>query len=536
MDKKSILAIALSLIVIYIYQTFFIKPLPQKRPAAKNETAIVEKTGGKNLPAQTGAEGRNVISLQPKTEIEYKEIPIETAEYIAVFTSRGAALKSFKLKKYRETINKNSAFIELVNVKEGMPHPLAVSFAGSDFDIPADAVYEAKIDSSYITRGSDMRRLTFILEYPGAVKIEKTYIFHQGKYNIDLEVKTINLSQNTLNQVALLKWCQFADPRAQTDRYSHEGPVSLVAKNIEREETKKLTSPKTLGPNVSWGGFESKYFIAAMIPRNPSLTSLMISKDNEGMVGLNMALPKNIIPSGQSGSINYSLYLGPKDYSILKAQRAGLENSIDFGDWLKWLAMPLLLILKFLYNNVVQNYGVAIIILTTLIKIIFWPLGNKSYRSMKEMQKLQPKIAELRERHKDDKARLSQEMMAMYKAHKVNPMGGCLPMVIQIPVFFGLYKTLLYAIELRHSPFIWWVQDLSAKDPFYVTPLIMGATMFIQQKMTPPTGDPMQAKIMLFMPALFTVMFLNFPSGLVIYWLFNNIIGIGQQYWINKQS
>jgi len=154
---------------------------------------------------------------------------------------------------------------------------------------------------------------------------------------------------------------------------------------------------------------------------------------------------------------------------------------------------------------------------------------------MKEMQKLQPLMAALREKYKGDKTRLSQESMALYKAHKVNPMGGCLPMVVQIPVFFGLYKALLYAIELRHSPLFWWIQDLSAKDPYYITPIIMGATMFIQQKMTPTGADPMQAKIMLFMPVIFTFMFLNFPSGLVIYWLFNNIISIGQQVYINKQ-
>jgi len=196
--------------------------------------------------------------------------------------------------------------------------------------------------------------------------------------------------------------------------------------------------------------------------------------------------------------------------------------------------MPMLIILKYL-NEFVNNYGIAIIILTILIKIIFWPLGNKSYKSMKEMQKLQPKMLELRDKYKDDKQKLSQETMALYKAHKVNPMGGCLPMVIQIPVFFGLYKALLYAIELRHAPFIWWIQDLSAKDPYYITPIIMGATMFVQQKMSPPAGDPMQQKIMLFLPIIFTFLFLNFPSGLVIYWLFNNILSIGQQYYVNKQ-
>lgn len=537
MDKKSMLAIVLSLMVLYIYQAFFVKPLPQKQPApAKNGATVVEKTGGDAPAAQTGAGQTNIISLKQQKEAEYKDIPMETEEYIAVFTTRGAALKSFKLKKYRETIDKNSALIELVNVKAGMPYPLTMSFAGSDFNIPDDAIYEVMTDPSDFKHGADAQRLTFTLEYPGAVKIEKTYSFHPGKYDFDLEVKVNNLSRNTLSQLAGLNWRQFVDPQTKTDSYGHGGPISLVAKNIEREEVKKMTASRTLGPDVSWGGFESKYFIAAMIPQNPSLASFTLSKDNQEMVSLNMTLPKNVIPPGQSGLINYSLYLGPKDYSILKAQKAGLENSIEFGDWLKWLAMPLLITLKFLYNNVVPNYGVAIIILTTLIKIIFWPLGNKSYKSMKEMQKLQPKIVELREKYKDDKARLSQETMAMYKAHKVNPMGGCLPTVIQIPVFFGLYKTLLYAIELRHSPLIWWVQDLSAKDPYYVTPIIMGATMFLQQKMAPTAGDPMQAKIMLFMPAIFTVMFLNFPSGLVIYWLFNNIISIGQQYYINKRA
>jgi YidC/Oxa1 family membrane protein insertase len=296
-----------------------------------------------------------------------------------------------------------------------------------------------------------------------------------------------------------------------------------------------MASSKTMGPDVSWGGFETKYFIAAMIPQTPSLTTLSLTKDAQNTVSVTLKSPKTLIPPGQTGSNSYSLYLGPKDHSLLSASNAGLENAIDFGDWLKWLAMPLLISLKFIYNNFIHNYGIAIILLTLIIKIIFWPLGNKSYRSMKEMQKLQPKIAEMREKYKDDKARISQEMMALYKSHKVNPLGGCLPMVIQIPVFFGLYKTLLFAIELRHSPLIWWIQDLSAKDPYYITPIIMGATMFVQQKMTPPAGDPMQAKIMLFMPIIFTVMFLNFPSGLVIYWLFNNVISIGQQYYINKQ-
>jgi YidC/Oxa1 family membrane protein insertase len=190
--------------------------------------------------------------------------------------------------------------------------------------------------------------------------------------------------------------------------------------------------------------------------------------------------------------------------------------------------------LNFLYDFV-HNYGVAIILMTILIKLLFWPLGNLSYKSMREMQKIQPKINELRQKYKNDQAKLGQETMALYKSHKINPLSGCLPILIQLPVFIGLFNALLYAIELRHSPLFFWIQDLSAKDPYYITPILMGITQFIQQKMTPTMGDPMMAKMMLFMPLVLTIFFLNFPSGLVIYWLFNNILSIGQQFYINKK-
>jgi YidC/Oxa1 family membrane protein insertase len=542
MDKKSILAIALSFAVLYIYQAFFVKPPPPpKKPAATQEqAATIADKGTINVVASRAATKikaapAGIVSLQQRQGIDDKDIPLETDEYSAVFSTRGAALKSFQLKKYRTSIDKNAKLIELVKNRAGLPAPLTVSFGGSDFNIPDNALYEARGAANDAQNPDEGGQLIFTLEYPGLLKVEKIYRFHRGKYNFDLEVRTTNLTSNAVNQVTSLNWHELIDPNAVPDEYGHDGPVSMVAKNIEREDLKKMASSKTMGPDVSWGGFETKYFIAAMIPQTPSLTTLSLTKDAQNTVSVTLKSPKTLIPPGQTGSNSYSLYLGPKDHSLLSASNAGLENAIDFGDWLKWLAMPLLISLKFIYNNFIHNYGIAIILLTLIIKIIFWPLGNKSYRSMKEMQKLQPKIAEMREKYKDDKARISQEMMALYKSHKVNPLGGCLPMVIQIPVFFGLYKTLLFAIELRHSPLIWWIQDLSAKDPYYITPIIMGATMFVQQKMTPPAGDPMQAKIMLFMPIIFTVMFLNFPSGLVIYWLFNNVISIGQQYYINKQ-
>ncbi len=549
MDKRTILAIVLSLAVIIAYQVFFLKP-PVKQPqqATQQATPKTAPADSKAAPAPSANQAAapkiaQTVAPAPVVAPE-KTITVDTPLYTAIFTTNGGALKSFRLKGYRKTINKNADLIEMVNIQAGMPAPLAVSFPGSSLDIPVGSAFEANVPSLDLTKGQEKNQLTFTQTFPGRVKIEKTYTFHPGKFAFDLEVRAYNLSQEPISQSAGLNWYEYVDPKAETDSYTHEGPIAYFKQDIERPEVKKMEAETSMGPDVSWGGFESKYFIAAIIPQNPSLTSMVMSKDaGTNMVSVSIRGAKSIIPSGQAGLFSYTLFLGPKDHAILKAQGVQLEDAIDFGSWLKWLAMPMLIVLKF-FNQYINNYGLSIIILTILIKVIFWPLGNKSYESMKQMQKLQPKMQEMREKYKDDKQRISQETMALYKAHKVNPLGGCLPMVIQIPVFFGLYKTLLYAIELRHSPLFWWIQDLSAPDTLFghiagfavgPLPILMGATMFIQQKMTPMGGDPMQQKIMLWMPVIFTVMFLNFPSGLVIYWLFNNIISIGQQYYINKR-
>ncbi len=219
-----------------------------------------------------------------------------------------------------------------------------------------------------------------------------------------------------------------------------------------------------------------------------------------------------------------------------------LGAAINYG-WLDFLAKPLVIALNYFYKYT-HNYGIAIIILTIVIKILFWPLSHKSYKSMEQMKKIQPLMQQLKEKYKDDKQKLNEEMMRLYKTYKINPAGGCVPMLLQIPVFIALYEALLSAIELRHSPFIYhlpftnivWLADLSAKDPLYITPIFMGITMFIQQKMTPTSGDPTQAKLMLLMPIFLTFLFLNFPSGLVVYFITNNILSIIQQWWMLKKN
>ncbi|NQU02540.1 MAG: membrane protein insertase YidC, partial [Syntrophaceae bacterium] len=496
MDKRTLLAIVLSLALMMGYQYYIAEKYPQKSKVT--QTAEVETTTRGtdkgiivgNAPASSRQGVRQIIVQQESLaeKVDYREkgkdITVENPLYIAVFSSQGASLKSFKLKNFREAVKKDSELVEFVNVKEGMPNPLVTTFPNSSIDLPADVIYEADADSIDLTGGIDTKRLTFSWSYKDKIRIDKVFTFYSDKYAFELEMKVHNLSDNTLNENALLSWNWYFDPDADSDRYSHVGPVSYIKGDFETEKPAKLGEKKYLGPDVSWIGLERKYFIASMIPEQPSLTSFVVSKDNRNLVSTGLEGPKNTIPPRQSGVFRYTFYIGPKDYSILKAEGVGLENSIDFGSWIKWLALPLLYVLKFIYQYV-HNYGVAIIILTIFVKLLFWPLGNISYKSMKEMQKLQPQMKTLRDKHKDDKAKMQQETMALYKRHKVNPMSGCFPMVIQLPVFFGLYRALLYSIELRHSPLFFWIQDLSAKDPYYITPIVMGATMFLQQRISP---------------------------------------------------
>jgi len=538
MQKRMVLAIVLSFIVVFVYQYYFAKNVATKKQedAQKKEAVTVEKSVQEPRSAPPVPDAKAAPKSLPaqKFQAGIRDIRVETPLYTAIFTTKGGALKSFKLKEYRKELSRESDLIELVHVQEGQTYPLTVRFSESSIPVPPDLTYDVNAAALQVSEQTGEQKIIFSTAFPKALKVEKVFTFFPDKYAMDLEVRVHNLSGSPIEQNAFLHWSEFLDPNVKTEKENEEGLVAFVKNSVEQVEAEKIETKRTLGPDVSWGGFESKYFIKALIPKKPTLTSFQMGKDTGGRISANLEGPKNLIPVGQVGLFNYGLYLGPKEYEFLKAEGVGLENSINLGSWIKWLAMPLLLFMKFLYKYV-HNYGTAIIIITILTKVLFWPLGNKSYKSMKEMQAVQPKIKELQERYKNDKQALNRAVMDLYKSHKINPLGGCLPVLIQIPVFFGLYRALLYSIELRHAPFVGWIQDLSARDPYYITPIIMGASMFLQQKMSPPMGtDPMQQKIMLLMPVIFTALFLNFPSGLVIYWLFNNILSIGQQYYINK--
>jgi YidC/Oxa1 family membrane protein insertase len=331
--------------------------------------------------------------------------------------------------------------------------------------------------------------------------------------------------------------------------YAFEGMALLVGNKLEEVKVKKLKD-KLFSGQISWIAYEEAYFMTAIISEEDKKATAKGTTLPDGEVRITYITPSLNLRQHQKATESFTLYLGPRDLYTLKTLGRKLEKAINFG-WFDIIAKPLLVTLRF-FNKYVGNYGVSIILLTIVIKILFWPLTHKSYQSMKEMRKLQPMMAKIREKYKGNKQEMNKQLMGLYKTYKINPMGGCLPMVIQIPVFFALFRVLPNSIELRHAPFVLWIKDLSAPDrlfsfpfeiPFMAPPygipvltLIMGASMFIQQKMTPTPGDPAQAKMMMLLPIVFTFLFINFPSGLVLYWLVSNILSIAQQYRITRQS
>jgi YidC/Oxa1 family membrane protein insertase len=275
------------------------------------------------------------------------------------------------------------------------------------------------------------------------------------------------------------------------------------------------------------------YFLSAWIPAADVTHTYSTRVTNSGFNIAGFTSPTVIVDPGTSREVSTQFYAGPKDQYSLQEISPYLELSVDYG-WLWWVAQPLFWLLTKI-QSVVGNWGVAIILLTVLIKGLFFKLSATSYRSMANMRRVQPKMADIREQYADDKAKQSQAMMELYRKEKINPMGGCLPIVVQMPVFIALYWMLMESVELRQAPFMLWIRDLSVMDPYFVLPVLMGASMFFMQKLNPPPPDPMQAKIMQWLPVVFTFFFLWFPAGLVLYWVVNNLLSMAQQYVITKQ-
>ncbi|MBL8043818.1 MAG: membrane protein insertase YidC [Nitrospira sp.] len=542
MEKRVVIFLIVSLAVIigYDYLLKGMGLLPPSEPVQVATTGSSTTANGK--PSASGSDATNSAGAAGTTsppatatpashdlptgavKDEEQTVEVDTELFRAKFSNRGAVLKSWELKRYTTATEQGAVPVQLVYGGGRFKGPL--SLVTGDQALTSDlgaAVYHVTQDVSHLDSAHPVGHLTFRYhDTQRNLQVEKELTFHHGSYVVDIAVRTQGITTPldvTLGtNFGIVEW--------------GEGFIGLMgsASSVDDKVLKETPDGEAERKGeVKWSAIQDKYFLSVLMPQKAA--SALAKKEGDKLVSAGVRFPA---PANGS-ALTMQLYAGPKEYDILKALNVGLEDTIDFGwfvfgSWalVKAVAKPIFYVLRFLYEFT-HNYGVTIILLTMLIKLMFVPLQYKSYKSMKQMQVIQPKVQAIQTKFKDDRDRLNKELIKLYKDHRVNPVGGCLPMVLQMPVFVALFNILYMTIDLRQAPFMLWIKDLSVQDPFYVLPIIMGATMVIQQKITPTTMDPTQAKIMLFLPVFMTFLFVNFPAGLVLYWLTNNTLTITQQ-------
>ncbi len=550
MELRMLLAIVLSFGVFFLYQLVFVKkaPLEKKEPAQKAHGVEKQAPAMDEGVRALGEKPSEGLASVPTPVRQGRTITVSTPLYVAEFTENGGALKTFKLKEYKESLDADAPMKELIRLLDGPEYTLGISFLGKSVDGLKGAVFDAATERDSIDATKGEERLVFAWTSPRGVTILKTYTFSPHAYEIGLEVRVRNLSPEAIDNNLTIS-LRNSVKGAKESRYVFSGPAALIDGELKEIKVKETASQDKYVGRIGWMAYEDQYFVSAIIPQEAREASMGLVTSGE-VLKITYVDPSGPVPPRTERTYPYRLYFGPKSLETLGSVGADLAKIVDFG-FFDMIAKPLLHAMNFIHRYV-PNYGIVIIIITIVVKILFWPLSNKSYQSMSQMKKLQPKMAEIRAKYKNDKKMMNQELMALYKLYKINPLGGCLPMVLQIPVFFAFYKMLYQAIELRHAPFFLWIDDLSAPDRLFnfnftiplmappygipVLTVIMGASMFLQQKMSPPPGDPTQAKMMMFMPIFFTFIFINFPSGLVLYWLVNNILSMAQQHYITKKT
>ncbi len=551
MDRQVLLAVALSAILVIAYQEYLRVYYPDFGKKPRPSTTRAPETT--DLPSRAPTAEIPTSSSEGVSAPPSEDITIETPLVRAGFSTLGGRLVSFQLKRYRTSIDPLSPPLELVAAGASHDMPLGVLLRGTKSLSDQSVVYNPSRTSFDVdTNGSE--ELMLRGETPDGVSIAKRLRFEGGSYAFELGLEVSD--PHHAYTEAGIRWTH--SPSESRTRYSFQGPEALVGGKLlhfsETELAQGLILPDTRAapeptpPLIHWAGYADSYFLSAMAPRENDAVRLWVKKDN-GEIFAEVLVP---IAALSPNPYPFTVYAGPKDLSALASVGHHLTRTVDLG-WFSFVAEPMLRILK-LFHHVTGNYGIDIILLTLLVKLVTVPLTHKSYKSMQEMQKLQPQMKRLQDKYADDRAALNKEVMELYRRHNVNPLGGCLPMIVQMPIFIGLYNALLSAVELRHAPFALWINDLSAPDrlpPFPKPPLamiagteiripvltlLMGVSMLVQQRMTPQTGDPAQQRMMMIMPLVFTVMFINFPSGLALYWLVNNVLTIAQQMLMQRSA
>ncbi|MFQ6109027.1 MAG: membrane protein insertase YidC [Candidatus Aminicenantales bacterium] len=535
MEKRLLLAIVLSFLVLVFYQIFFVKkPPPPEKPLEaiqKAEKKPSPETSQEipplpSPPAEKEAPSEEEIIPPISTEKE-ENILINTSLYQAIWTNRGAVLKSWKLKNYRDETEENLELVSL-HAEDINAYPLSLKTDDPSFDDSINSALYSFSSSARDLEGGRKGELRFQYADAQGNRVEKIFVFQDGKYTFDIIINAWKNGQKI--EPGLLWGPSFGNPTPESQKRrfgGSRGVAVLIGSKIYRLDEKKHKPERSIYNFVTWAAYEDNYFTALFLTNPQKSQAVFLKQDME-------ETPYFFL----SFNSPQKAFLGPKDIDALSEFGYRAKNLIRFG-FFGWIAQILLRAIK-LIHSFIPNWGFSIIVLTIIIKILFFPLTYSSTRSIAKMQELQPKIKALRAKYKKAKQdiairrKMNEEMMKLYKEHGINPAGGCLPILVQIPIFWGFFRLLVVSIEFRKSPFIFWIKDLSLKDPYYVTPILMGITQFISQKMTPTSADPTQQKMMLIMPVIMTIFFMNFQSGLVLYWLTNNVLQIGQQYIMNR--
>lgn len=550
--RRFILALSLSLIVFVVYVRFFAPKPPQKPivPAAAQQEAAPQKAES----ATTSEKHPGAGAVKIEQAARGRDIVIETDLVKAVVNTAGGVITGLELKNYREADKtevglgalykkimgqakkeekpkKELGNVQLVPSYEGvdrkdMVAPLTLVPLDQELYKLAGVEFRANRDSLLLNRDKPSETLVLSYTGPAGIMIEKQLTFHNDKYQIEVAINTKGLDGYNLF---------LGTDFGIADKLSRDasGRVGLVALVEGKTNTDKLGSIKGEVQHsgaIEWFGQEDKYFTAAMLYGDQGIVTC---KKTQAPKETGDLLTTGLTVKEKAGSHTFGLYAGPKSFTLLQAAGHGLEQMVDYG-WFGILAKPMFWLMRQFYA-ITGNYGIAIILLTIIVRILLFYPSLKSATAMEEMKKIQPQLTALREKYKKDPQRMNQEMMKMYKEHKVNPLGGCLPMLLQLPFFVALYNVLSVSIELRQSPFIsFWIKDLSVYDPFYILPVLMGVSMIFTMKMTSTTVDPQQQKIMMYVNVAMIFLFAWLPAGLLLYITLSNVLSIVQQLYVRK--
>ncbi|MEP1743296.1 MAG: membrane protein insertase YidC [Kangiellaceae bacterium] len=562
-SARTFLFILFAFLTFLLYQEWQKDHAPVKVEKAPIESSIessspVVSDELNNLPAsneESSAESDDLSSQVPEQVAQkqlsqtdsVKPIIVETDLLRVMITPAGGNLLSAELIKYKESLDKDAQPINILENRNGRVFQALSGLFGEnapDFKNNV-AIYQTSETQYKLSKGQENLQVDLIWTNANGVNYIKRFTFHRDQYLIDVEFIVNNQSEVKIANrmfTALKRDTGPVDGQETTGlgMQSFIGPAfSTDQEKYQKYDFEDLQEADlNIKTKDGWVAILQHYFVTAWVPvsdKTNIIDTAEVSLGNEELAQIRITQDWKWVEPGNTETFSAKLYVGPKIQSELEQIAEGLDLTIDYG-WLWWIGQPIFYMLIF-FQSFVINWGLAIILVTIAIKTLLYPLARAQYRSFAKMRLLQPKMTAMKEQYGDDRQKMSMKMMELYKKEKVNPLGGCFPLLIQMPVFIALYWVLMESVELRHAPFMLWIDDLSVMDPYYVLPLLMGASMYLMQKMQPmsPTMDPMQQKMMQMMPVFMTVFFVFFPAGLVLYWLMNNLISIAQQLYITKQ-